>query len=1325
MKKFIWIASFMQFIYSFVFGQLLINEICPANNSVIQNPYGQYDDYIEIYNSGVHAVDLGGYGLSDQADSTERFHFSSYNLNPGEHLLVFASGQDVVPPVDHYEMPVNGNGIWNYYIGSSHLDSNWSSATFDDSQWQSGEGGIGFGDEDDATVISPCRSVMLRQSFVVNDPSRILNAFLMIDFDDGFVAYLNGVEIARFNMYPGIPDWDDLASDAHEAGIYQGLSPDSFAIDRDLFNSAIQTGKNVLSVEVHNVTANSSDLSAIPFLFTGVSDSRQFFPAPPTWFHPSTLSVFGADFKLRRSGETIYLFNPDGNILDQVSYPNLETDHCYNRTSDGEQNWCYSNLPTPLLPNSSSNCYNGYALPPVFSFAGGFYQSGIILNLSTSLQGAEIRFSTNGNDPQMSDQLYTHPITIDSTTTIRARVFAPGMLPGKTIGHTYFIDEASQLPVFSISMDSLDLWDENSGIYAAGPNADPSWPHFGANYWRDWTKPAAFEFFDKSKQHIFSFNAEIEIYGNYSRAEVQKSFEIKLSDKFGMDALNYPLISDKPYLSNYENIVLRNSGTDWNVVHFRDALMERLMKSTYSGYLAAEPVRVFLNGRNWGVYTINEKHNHTWVETNYNLKKSEIDFLTEIGDEIITVDGSANDFWALYNYSTTQSPSDQHYYDQINSMLDLQNYADYFIAETFYNNGDWIGEWTNNIKMWKPKAPGSRWKYLLHDLDFGFDLHGDVTDNRLELARNPDAFSYSSEMFDAILYNEKFKNYFINRYADLLNTIYLPANVETVMKSFKDSMALDMVKHFEKWGGDTDSWHSNIDDMMQFVNQRPEIARSMILEQFSLSGKVHLELNVLPAGAGRIEISTVTPETFPWTGVYFNGNPVTITAIPNPGFTFDHWGSGQLSGYGGDQSVTINFTWDQQVVAYFSGSAKYPQLNISEFNYHSTSAFNSEDWLEFYNYGSFDLDISGWKVSDELDHHIYKFPTGTVIPSNEYIVLAKDTVAFDNIFPTRRNRLGQMGFGLDNTEGQIRLFDHTGTTFRSLYYQSELPWPPEAAGFGYTCESQIDSGDLSNGNNWLPGCFGGSPGGPSTNALAVDINISGPNILCSGSEIALEAPEFPDAVYQWVLEYQDLPGEGNNTLSTNEPGVYSIHVNAHGCIKTSNTFIVSEKSTATAPFVTNESRCGPGYVLLRATAQDSVFWFDRTDGEALASGETFLTPFMQTSSTYFVRSGKDCPSTFVSITASVFENCDSSVSVFPNPSTKNSHILIQIAGLKPGVALVHITDSQGQLVKSIDLNLPEQSTTCSLDIQDLDEGIYFVNVLQKDVNYTTKILRLE
>lgn len=220
MKKFAWIAFFMQFIYPSVFGQLFINEICPANNSIIQNPYGQYDDYIEIYNSGVQAENLEGFGLSDITDSTQRYHFPSFLIPPGERVLVFASGSDAVPPVDHYEMPVNGNGIWNYSIGSSQLDSAWRSTTFDDSQWQSGAGGIGFGDEDDATVISPCRSVMLRQTFMVNDPSRILNAFLMIDYDDGFVAYLNGVEIARFNMYPGIPDWDDLASDAHEAGIY-------------------------------------------------------------------------------------------------------------------------------------------------------------------------------------------------------------------------------------------------------------------------------------------------------------------------------------------------------------------------------------------------------------------------------------------------------------------------------------------------------------------------------------------------------------------------------------------------------------------------------------------------------------------------------------------------------------------------------------------------------------------------------------------------------------------------------------------------------------------------------------------------------------------------------------------------------------------------------------------------------------------------------------------------------------------------------------------------------------------------------------------------
>ena len=217
MKKFALNACFALIFYCSAFAQLEFNEICPANISVIQNADGRYDDYVELYNSGVREIDLAGYGISDNTDPSKRYLFPSFSLVPGEKALVFASGSHALPRIHHYELPVSGTGEWRFETGSAVLDSNWRNISFDDSQWQRGEGGIGFGDDDDGTTILPCRSVMMRKSFVVDDPGRVVQAILMMDFDDGFVAYLNGVEIARFNMWPGMPDWDDLASDAHEA----------------------------------------------------------------------------------------------------------------------------------------------------------------------------------------------------------------------------------------------------------------------------------------------------------------------------------------------------------------------------------------------------------------------------------------------------------------------------------------------------------------------------------------------------------------------------------------------------------------------------------------------------------------------------------------------------------------------------------------------------------------------------------------------------------------------------------------------------------------------------------------------------------------------------------------------------------------------------------------------------------------------------------------------------------------------------------------------------------------------------------------------------
>ena len=1232
---------FLTFILSnfTAFSQVVINEISPTNISIIQNSNGKYDDWVELHNSGGSTVNLNGYGLSDDPTKPFRFTFPSYNLLSGKKILVFASDSTSEIIADHWEMPVNALTSWRYAVGSAAIDTNWRNQSFNQNTWTSGNGGIGFGDGDDNTTVAMCTSVMMRKTFNIPDTSQVLKAVLMMDYDDGFVAYLNGVEIARANIgSAGVrPLWDDLASSSHEALTYQGSQPDSFFISPSLLKSLLRPTNNVFAVETHNSLANSNDITSIPYLFFGMKNSGSTFSAIPSWFHVPSEDYFNARFKLSRYGETVYLSNPSGTIIDQEAYPAMENNNSYCRKPDGSSNWCFVSTPTPDASNNSSICYNGYAYSPVFSIQGGFYNSSKTLVLSTSTPGGIIRYTSNGDIPTISDPVYISSIPISTTTTIRAKVFASGYLSSQTITNTYIINESTHLPTFSISTDSLNLWDYNTGIYVFGPNADSTYPYKNANFWQNWRKPATIEYFDKNKNLIVRFDAEIRIYGNYSRAKPQKSFEIQLSDKFGTGSFTYPMYSDKSYVDDIDDIVLRNSGTDWNVVHFRDALMERLMKNTYTGYLAAEPAIAYLNGAYWGVYNINENHDHHWMKDNFGLGKSEIDYLKENGNNIKIQEGTDAGFWDLYNYATVQSPSTQTYYNFIDSRLDLKNYADYFIAETYYNNGDWIGEWTNNLQMWRPNAPGSKWRYLLYDLDFGLGYTGSKYDNRLAMARNPSAFSYSSEMFDAILDNPTFKRYFINRYADLINTIYLPSNYNAVMRSFKDSMAYDMINHFAKWGSNTTTWNSNINVMTNFANARPEIMRDSINALFSLSGKVILTLATSPAGSGRIEISTITPTSYPWSGTYFNGNPVTITAIPNPGYTFNHFKStSTITSNNYNQTITYNFTGNDLITAYFTGSSSAAKLCVSELNYNSDSAYNAGDWIELHNYGNTSLNISGWKLSDQSDKHTFTFPTGTVLAANGYLVITEDSIKFKSQFPTVNNRIGALGFNFSNGGDQIRLFNHLNTLYLSFYYQGLAPWPIQADGGGYTCELISNTADPNNGNNWFTGCIGGSPGRVYSPLLAIPVSISGSTTFCAGGSVQLNATYVSGYSYQWKRNGVDIPGATDSVYVATLSGSYSIKVTYLGCSIVSSASSINVVTQQPNPQAVSASRCGPGTLTLSASSTDSIFWYDASvGGNLISSGNIFETPALSQTTIYYARTGRNCQSNSVPTTATV------------------------------------------------------------------------------------------
>lgn len=188
--------------------------------------------------------------------------------------------------IDHWETIVFADDDWKYRIGNSEPPSDWYTTGFNDSSWSEDEGGFGYDDNDDNTVIAPTTSIYLRREFEIENIEHLEMAILNADFDDAFIAYLNGVEIARANIEGTFPAFDAPTITDREAQMYQGGEPLQYSLDKNKINQCMVTGDNVLAIQVQNVGINSSDMSAIFFFSAGINNSSTNYQPTPNWFFP-------------------------------------------------------------------------------------------------------------------------------------------------------------------------------------------------------------------------------------------------------------------------------------------------------------------------------------------------------------------------------------------------------------------------------------------------------------------------------------------------------------------------------------------------------------------------------------------------------------------------------------------------------------------------------------------------------------------------------------------------------------------------------------------------------------------------------------------------------------------------------------------------------------------------------------------------------------------------------------------------------------------------------------------------------------------------------
>jgi len=1026
---------------------LVFNEVMPSNIETLMDEDGEYPDWIEIYNRSDTAISLNGFALSDDANNPLKWIFPPVILDGRSQFMVFASGKNKRLWASHNETVITQGDVWSYFPGTEEPPADWRTVWFNDGGWQTGKSGFGFADGDDSTIVQDVVSIYIRKKFSLDDLNNVLYLLLHVDYDDGFVAYLNNQEIARANV--GVPDsipaFDETAILNHEAQIYQGLSPDLFVINN--FRDLLVQGDNVLAVQGHNADINSSDFSLIPFLTLGMN-----YPPANARGVPELLECclvpLHTNFKIRSRGERVYLADSSGDVIDDVRFSDSPPDISFGRYPDGRDAWYYFSDPTPRGDNSPLGKLGISGQPELFP-AAGLYSTPITVSLTPPDPNSVMYYTLDGSPPTSESTVYTEPIAIEGSTVIRAITIEPHSVPS-VINTSSYIFYSSDLPIISLSTAPANLWDEETGIYVLGTDYEEDPPHRGANYWQDWERPIHIEFFEPDGWFGFGIDAGVKIFGGWTRYFPQKSLALFARSRYGSsEGINYQIFPDLD-IDTFESIVLRNSGSDWTHTMFRDAMMTGLVKDTDVDVQAYRPSVVFLNGEYWGIHNIREKLNEHYVASHHGVPTDSVDMYNVWGG---VLHGNWNAYDQLFTYLNNNNLDNPYNYNYVASLVDVENYLNFNATNIYVDNTDWPG---NNYKFYKPRTVGGKWRWFLFDTDFGFSLHDTAAyrHNTLEMATDPDGTGwpnppYSTFLLRKMLENDQFRTELANRIADFANFNFDTTRIDQHIDRILAVIDSEIPHHLERWDRDYDDWLDDIEELRVFARQRPPYVRQHVVDFFNLGGSSTVSIDVYPPGAAQIQVNTLIPTEYPWEGVYFHRNPVKLTALTNPGYVFSY--------YGGDVNSTQPSTdiypiQDVQIVAVFEDLPDIGKpIVINEINYNSDGDWDTKDWVELYaQFGNHDL--SGFILRDANDDNAFIFPQGTYLSQGEYLIVVTDSSSFRTYLPDLPNVMGDLDFNFSNNGDLIRLYDSRGARYDSISFNDNASWPRGTDGAGRTLE---------------------------------------------------------------------------------------------------------------------------------------------------------------------------------------------------------------------------------------------------------------------------------
>ncbi len=794
------------------------------------------------------------------------------------------------------------------------------------------------------------------------------------------------------------------------------------------------------------------------------------------------------DVKLDGEGEELGLFAADGaTSVDTLRFGAQRIDVSHGRWPDGGGDWFFFPEPTPGTSNGTAKGAGGLLASvsaPEFSTPGGFYDGPVALTLKVEADDVRIYYTQNGDVPLPLDSLlFRQAIPIDATRVIRARAYRDGHLPSSTVTHTFFLGpQRPALPTVSLVTAPANLWDETEGIYSVGPAVGPEdeWPYYAANFWRVRSKPGHLEYFEMDGDRGFAADVELAISGRRNgRASLKKSFSLDVRGPQGEGEIAYRLFESVGY-KDFTKLTLR-AGEDWS--QLREGLFSEVQQEMDSevDMQASRLVVLLLNSQYWGVYQLMERKGGEFYRHRHGVES--VDVLKWDGN---LVEGDGAHYDSMLSFLNERDISQEEHYAQVQTLMDVENFVDFWILALYSGRPDNIG----NMRYWRPATNAGRWRWQLFDVDLWSSEYHRTLDELLVEKR-----AVGFHLLGRLAANADFRRTFLNRLADYLNAALAGENVESILRQQAGDLDAAMAADLERWGqwygkgywplnrwylwytGENpgrrfvmEDWTEERDRLIVFAHRRPDVLRQHAVEAFDLPGTVAVKVSADGKG-GRVRVNSLEPD-LPWVGTYFRGVAVEIEAMPDPGYAFAGWSDADLPP---SARVELSLTADYAVTARFRppGASAF-RLVFNEISYNAGDDFDSGDWVELYNFGDEQLDMSGWHFRDE--GHDFELAEGVAIAAGGFVVLCEDEERMRAHFPDGPGCIGNWDFGLSGGGEKIGLYDADGLEVDAVEYGVGAPWPPEADGAGRTLVLKGAELDNTAAESWQASEGRGTPG---------------------------------------------------------------------------------------------------------------------------------------------------------------------------------------------------------------------------------------------------------